>query len=401
MKKTAPSRQAAKKLRSNKSAINIPDCKHFTGYKPCFPNTQCYKECVDNDSIGTRILIVNLDAMGNVLVTTSLLPALKRKYPKSHISWITLKNAYPLIQNNPYLDATYIWEPESWLILQQIRFDLVLSVDKSQRSGAFVMGLRAKEKLGFGMNNAGQIIPLNKEAHENYILGLDDHLKFRVNKKTVQQLQCEQFKLKYQRDEYVLELTDEEKAYCEAYKEQVGIKANELVIGFNTGCSELYPNKKMTIDQHVALIDRLHALEGAKLVLAGGPEDTQRNLEIVRRVGSKVISTPTTEGLRRGLCYENICDVIISGDSFGMHAAIALKKFVLVWFGVSCWTEIDLYERGEKFIPHGLHCSPCWKRSCPYNLECIEMINLDSIAASVEKYKMGWDENRRRTTAML
>jgi heptosyltransferase-2 len=146
----------------------------------------------------------------------------------------------------------------------------------------------------------------------------------------------------------------------------------------------------MTIEQHVGLIEKLHSLERVRLVLVGGPEDRARNAEIVRRVGSNVISTTTTEGVRRGLCYEHICDVIISGDSFGMHAAIALKKFVLVWFGVSCWTEIDLYERGEKFIPHGLHCSPCWKRSCPYNLECIQMIDLEGIENAVRKYHAQW-----------
>ncbi len=390
-KKTLRSKSHPKKP-SRRSVPRIPDCKHFTGYKPCFPNTQCYIECVENEPIGTRILIVNLDAMGNVLVTTSLLPAIKRKYPKSHISWITLKNAYPLLRNNPYIDRIYQWEPENWMILQHIKFDLVFSVDKSQRSGAFVAGLQAKEKLGFGINTRGQIIPLNKEANENYMLGLDDHLKFRVNQKTVQQIQCEQFKLKYVRDEYILQLLEDEKNFCSSYKESVGIKNDELVVGFNTGCSELYPNKKMTIEQHVQLIESLHSLERVKLVLVGGPEDTERNAEIVRRVGEKVISTPTTEGVRRGLCYENICDLIISGDSFGMHAAVALKKHVLVWFGVSCWTEIDLYERGEKFIPHGLECSPCWKRSCPYNLECIQMINLDGIVAAVKRFHASWNE---------
>lgn len=390
MKKKNPRSKSHQKKPSRQHVLRIPDCKHFTGYKPCFPNTQCYNECVENEPIGTRILIVNLDAMGNVLVTTSLLPAIKRKYPNSHISWITLKNAYPLLLNNPYLDRIYQWEPENWMILQQIKFDLVFSVDKSQRSGAFVAGLQAKEKLGFGIDTRGQIIPLNKEANENYMLGLDDHLKFRVNQKTVQQIQCEQFKLKYVRDEYVLELSDDEKNFCSSYKESVGVKDHELVIGFNTGCSELYPNKKMTIEQHVQLIENLHSLEHVKIVLVGGPEDTGRNAEILRRVGEKVISTPTTEGVRRGLCYENICDVIISGDSFGMHAAVALKKHVLVWFGVSCWTEIDLYERGEKFIPHGLECSPCWKRSCPYNLECIAMINLDGIVAAVKRFHASW-----------
>jgi heptosyltransferase-2 len=145
----------------------------------------------------------------------------------------------------------------------------------------------------------------------------------------------------------------------------------------------LYPNKKMTIEQHQALIDRLSEVEGVKLVLLGGPEDTLRNAEIARRVGDKALNTPTTEGVRRGLCYINLCDVVISGDSFGMHAAIGLKKHVIAWFGVSCATEIDLYDRGVKLVPYGLECSPCWKKACPYNLECIQMIDLDVIVQHV------------------
>jgi heptosyltransferase-2 len=373
-KKTLRGRKKRKTRR-----IVIPDCKRFTGYKPCFPGTVCYEECVDPDPIGTRILIVNLDAMGNVLVTTSLLPAIKRKYPVSHITWITLNNAAPLLEHIPLLDRIVVWGPEQWLILQQTKFDVVMNVDKSLRSCAFTMGLQAKKKLGYGLNAGGVIIPLNKEAEENYILGLDDHLKFRVNQKPVTRLLCEAMCLKYKRDEYVLSLNDEERDYTARYKEQHGIEHSDLVVGFNTGCSLLYPNKKMTIEQHVELINRLSVIPGVRCVLVGGPEDTLRNAEIERQVGTKAINTPTTEGLRRGLCYINMCDVVISGDSFGMHAAIALKKYVIVWFGVSCWTEIDLFERGEKLIPVGLECSPCWKHQCPYNLECIKMIDLDRI----------------------
>lgn len=372
--------------KSHQRRLTIPDCKHFTGYKPCFPDTQCYMECVNPQVTGKRILIINLDAMGNVLATTAMLPALKRKYPKSHISWITLKSSAPLLWHNPLLDTIYVWEPENWLILHQSKFDLILNVDKSRRSASLTQSLKAKEKLGFGMNTAGAIIPLNKEAHENYILGLDDHLKFRVNKKTVSQLQCEQFKLKYRRDEYVLELTEAEQQFSREYRMNTGIGDDDVVVGFNTGCSELYPNKKMRIEQYVELIMRLSTIKGIRLALVGGPEDTLRNAEIARQVGDKAVNTPTTEGLRKGLCYINMCDLVITGDSFGMHAAIGLKKPVIVWFGVSCWSEIDLFERGVKLIPEGLHCSPCWKKECPYNLECIAMIDLPSIENHVREY---------------
>ena len=381
-----------KKSKQRQPKFRIPDCKRFSGYKPCFPGTQCHKECVDMSPIGKRILIINLDAMGAVLQTTAMLPAIKRKYPQSHVSWITLKNAYRLLENNPYVDAAYVWEPESWLILQSVEFDIVYSTDKSKRSCAFANTLKAKEKIGFGLNKNGVIVPLNKEAEYSYLLGIDDNLKFHVNKKYGTEILQEAMKLKFRRDEYILNLSEEEKAFCSSYKKEAGLRDIDCVVGFNTGCSYLYPNKKMTIEQHVSLIDRLSGVHGIKLVLLGGPEDTERNAEICRRVGDKVVSTPTTQGVRRGICYENICDVIITGDSFGMHVAIGLKKFVAVWFGLSCWTEIDLYDRGVKLIPEGLQCAPCWKKACPYDLECIQMIDLEKMAAVAEKFskeKMG------------
>ncbi|MGC8653690.1 MAG: glycosyltransferase family 9 protein [Candidatus Kryptoniota bacterium] len=367
--------------------FEVPDCKRFTGYKPCFPYKICYEGCVLPDrKFGTKILIINLDAMGDVLMTTAQLPGIKRKYPESYIAWITLKNAAPLLENNPLIDDIFKWEPESWMILEQMEFDIVLNADKSRRSAAFAMRINAKERLGFGLNGNGQIIPLNPEASYNYKLGIDDYLKFRINTRTGQDILAETFKLPYQRDEYVLELTDEEKLLTELFRRSIGVTDNDLVVGFNTGCSELYPNKKMTIEQHLDLISRFSEENNIKMLLLGGPEDTVRNREIYQRaveknpaVITKLFNTPTTEGVRKGVVYENAADVVITGDSFGMHLAIALKKFVIAWFGVSCWNEIDLYERGVKLIPEGLFCSPCWKRKCPYNLECIKMIDMERI----------------------
>jgi|YelNatPaOPRAMG01_1025707.scaffolds.fasta_scaffold00093_71 ADP-heptose:LPS heptosyltransferase len=371
--------------------FKIPDCKRFTGYKPCFPYKICYEECISPDKkFGTKILIINLDAMGDVLMTTAQLQPIKRKYPQSYIAWITLKNAAPLLENNPLIDDIFPWEPESWMILEQMEFDIVMNADKSRRSAAFAMRVNAKERLGFGLNENGQIIPLNPEASYNYKLGIDDYLKFRINARTGQDILAETFKLPYQQDEYLLELTDEEKSLTEFFRKSIGISNNDLVVGFNTGCSELYPNKKMTVEQHLSLISRFSEESGIKMLLLGGPEDTLRNSEIYRRAIEKnpslvtrLFNTPTTEGVRKGIVYENAADVVITGDSFGMHLAIALKKFVIVWFGVSCWNEIDLYGRGVKLIPEGLFCSPCWKKKCPYNLECIEMIDIDRIVSIV------------------
>jgi heptosyltransferase-2 len=365
----------------------IPDCKRFTGYKPCFPGHNCLEDgCKDNIPIGTKILIINLDAMGDVLMTTAQLPALKRKFPESTVYWITLKNASPLLANNRLIDYVYEYNFESYSVINQIQFDYVLNADKSKLACALLNSVSAANKLGFGLNKDGAIIPVNEGANYNYKLGIDDNLKFKLNKRTGQDYLAETFELEYNNEEYVFEFTKDEINFIGKYKEQIGISNNDKVIGFNTGCSNLYPNKKMTIEQHIYLIEKLLDKKKYKIALFGGPEDAERNKIIHKKFSNKILNTPVQEGVRKGACYESIADVVITGDSFGMHLAIALKKYVIAWFGVSCWSEIDLYNRGIKLFQKDLHCSPCWKMECPYNLECIQQIDLSRILSEVENY---------------
>jgi len=374
--------------------LTLPRCKKFSGYKPCFSYKNCLEHgCqydVPDNHIGIKILIISLDAMGNVLYNTSILPALKRKHPESTIYWITMPSAEKILWYNPLIDRVLVWDEESRMILRNITFDYLLNADKTDYACSFANEVKATTKLGFLLNEDGKIIPANKSALYNYRMGNDDELKFRKNQRSGIDILHESFELEYRRDECTFTFTEEELRFIEKYKSQIDHDPAMTYVGFNTGCSNLFPNKKMTIDQHVTLIRSMANDKRLRLVLLGGKEDTERNEEILRSLHPKirrsVIATPTTQGLRKGACYMDICDVVITGDSFGMHLAIALRKYVIAWFGLSCWTEIELYDRGEKLIPEGLECAPCWKKVCPYHLECIQMIDLNKIVSLVDAF---------------
>ena len=89
------------------------------------------------------------------------------------------------------------------------------------------------------------------------------------------------FELKYERDRYVFELTDEEQKYIDEYKNHINFNISKVYAGFNTGCSELFPNKKMTVDQHIELIEELMKNDHNVIMLLGGSEDTERNNKIL------------------------------------------------------------------------------------------------------------------------
>lgn len=73
---------------------------------------------------------------------------------------------------------------------------------------------------------------------------MDDHLKFKVNQRTGQDYLAETFELDYKRDDYIFNFTNEELRFIEEYKRDVRLRDTDNIIGFNTGCSNLYPNKK-------------------------------------------------------------------------------------------------------------------------------------------------------------
>jgi len=380
----------------NFKEIKIPRCKKFSGYKPCLSFKNCLVNgCQDENNetkIGVKILIISLDALGNVLDNTAILPAVKKKYPVSTVYWLTMPNAEKILFNNKYIDKIYAWTDEQRMILRNIEFDYLMNADKSVYACAFANEINAKQKLGFLLNNDGKIIPANDKAMYNYLMGNDDELKFRRNQKTGIEIIHETFELDYRKDEYTLELTSDEKEFIAGYKNEISYNPIKTYVGFNTGCSNLFPNKKMTIGQHINLIGKFIKDENLIVVLLGGKEDTGRNNVIFNSFSleekRKIINTPTTMGLRKGACFTDICDMVITGDSFGMHLAIGLKKYVIAWFGLSCAAEIELYGRGEKLTPDGLQCSPCWKQTCPYNLECISMIDLKKIIRLVKDYSI-------------
>ncbi len=377
------------------SNLPVPSCKKFTGYKPCLSYTECLEKGCQQDTpenrMGTKILIISLDALGAVLYNTSILPAIKRKYPESTIYWITLANAEKLLFNNPLIDRVFVWSDENRMVLKQMLFDYVLNADKSEFACAFAGEISAKRKCGFMLNSEGKIVPSNEGAMYNYVLGNSDQVKFRDNKRTGSDILHETFELDFKRDEYVFEFTNEEKQFIKDYKNHIRYDASKYYIGFNTGCSLLYPNKKMTVEQHCHIIEQLCKDNDVRILLFGGREDIQRNDAIYAALSQnaqdKTINTPADGGIRKGIAYIDLAKTVITGDSFGMHASIALKKNIIVWFGMSCVEEIEIYDRGIKLYPKDLECAPCWKKKCPNNLECIEMIDLDKIISTALELK--------------
>ncbi len=322
--------------------------------------------------------------MGDVLMTTALLNPIKKKYPRSYIVWVTEAAAAVLLNNNPLIDKVMPYSLDTYISLKNFKFDLVLNVDKSLRSSSFAMEMKSKDKRGYKLSESGTIVPFNKEAEYAFQMGLDDNLKFYNNSLTGQQILAESFGLKYERDEYILNLDEEQLEFIKKYKKEEKISGDDITVGFNTGCAEQYPNKKLKIEHIANLCKLIHKDHpDVKIALFGGRNEKERNEKIINSLDFPIINTPTDTGLRNGIALMDIADIIITGDTLGMHIGIGLKKIIIPWFNITCSQEIDLYGRGEKVISKE-ECSPCWKRECD-TLTCLKNIEIDKLYEAIRK----------------
>jgi len=363
------------------------DCRHFNGDRPCAPHKQSgvhCDTCSQYETATPRILIIKLDAVGDVLRTTSILPGLKEKYPSSEITWITLSGAREIFFHNPLVDRLLLYdEPGAISFLSLEQFDIVINLDASPKSAALASLCHAKEKLGFGLDARGKVFCFNAEAEMWFQMGAFDDLKKR-NTRSYQDLMLEICKLRPANFEIVLQLSDEEKVRGEDFRARNGIAPSRTVIGLNTGASSRWEGKRWTLDGFRELIRRIIDETDYHIVLYGGRDERERNVALSAGYPARVINAQTDGNLREFFSLLNASDVVVTGDTLALHAATALRKRVLAIIGPTSAAEIELYGRGQKVVSQTMTCQCYYQPVCSQEINCMNTIPADRVFTLVQ-----------------
>lgn len=369
---------------SLKGMLINKDCRHFRGDIPCKPHKEFGVHCEGckyYDKIEFKILIIKLDAAGDVLRTTCVLSGLKEKYPHSHITWLTRQESVPLFENNDLVDCVLEYSAESFLRIQRESYDLVINPDADPKS-AIVAEVARGIKIGFGYHKRGFVYPFNKEAQRWFEMGLFDDIK-KANTLTYQQIILDMIGLAPSRHEIVLKLSADEKKFAREFNDKKGIKKEGLTIGLNTGAGGRWKFKKWTVEGFSRLIEMISEnIPRATILLYGGPEEKERNIYL----GGKypyVIDTGCENALRDFISLMDICDILVTGDTMAIHIAVALKKKVVALFGPTSPAEIALYGCGKK-VYADIECLCCYRQTCDVNPNCMEQITPEMVFNAIK-----------------
>ncbi len=307
-----------------------------------------YCELLDRGSNSRKI------SLGDVLRSTVLL----HPYKNYEITWITSKEAFPLLENNPFIKKDRLL-PFDFITASQMEseeFDTIINLEKVPGICALSDRIRErKSKHGFTFNTqTGKEQALENSA-EILSFGVDPIYK-KKNKKTFQEHLFKIVGKKWEGEEYVL-------GYVPPPKE-------EYDVGFNVKIGLKWPNKAWSLNNW----DRLENLLDAEKISVTRQDKQPKEV---------------LTDLKKYMGWINSSRVLVSNDSLGLHLGLALKKKVIGLFGPTSSREIYFYNRGEAILPNeNLPCLPCFKPGCsPYKNSCIDLISPEEVFSLLkEKY---------------
>jgi ADP-heptose:LPS heptosyltransferase len=368
--------------------VNI-NCLHYLAYKPCTyhkMDKRLCEMCENYQKIKKRILIVKLDALGDVLRTTSILPALIKKYPDSSITWITKRNAFSLLENNQYINRKFAIEDNYLQFVLNEKFDIGICLDADPLSSTILSLANCDEKLGFITNQSGQVIPANKKAEEWYFLGINDDLKIK-NRKTYQEFIYNICNLDSEIYKPQININEKAEEFAFSFSEKNKLSQYKQIIGINTGGGLRWQLKKWINQNYIELIKLIKKnYPDFGIILYGGPEEIEFNVKIKKEAGNLLIDTGCENSIQNFASLVGLSDIFFTPDSLGMHISIALNKTTLVIVGPTSPWELTVYDKGEVVYNKYLECIACYKSTCNLKINCMNTLKPNYMFKIIMKY---------------
>ncbi|HTU91490.1 MAG TPA: glycosyltransferase family 9 protein [Gemmataceae bacterium] len=361
------------------------DCRYFLGDRPCIWHKREGLLCICErfDPVREHILLIKLDAMGDVLRTTALLPLLAKAHPRAALTWITRPESKPLLENNPYLAEVVSYGADSLVHLLARSFDRVINLDAGKLSAGLATAARSPRKDGFLLHEKGHVVPTNEAARRWLEMGIFDDLK-RANTRTYQSVMAEILDLPSTGHHYVLELKGLEQEKARTHLQSLGLNLSRPIVGLNTGAGGRWPLKQWRLDGFQELIERLDEESEVQVLLLGGKTERDRHEWLKKHAQAPVFDSGNDNDLRHFTALTAQCAVVVTGDTLAMHVALATGRRVVVLFGPTSAAEIELYGLGEKVVPE-MDCLVCYKPSCNYVSKCMDEIGVDMVAEAVKR----------------
>lgn len=288
-----------------------------------------------------KVLVVRLDGIGDVVLSTPFLRELRKNLPGALITLVVNPSVYNMVELCPYVNEvlTFDWNIQSRFLKERLhgralklawehhlwsrRFDMAVVPrwDADTCHASFVAFLSgAPWRVGY----SEKVIEHKKQLNRGY-----DRLFSRVidgNQTILHEVERSLDLLRFlggrvKEERLELWISEEDKAFAEDILKSAGVRAGDLIVAFAPGAGA--PKRKWPLSHFIELGSWLIKEYNARIILIGGLGEEPLGQEIKQQLGDKVIDLSGKTTLRQAGALIKHCSLFIGNDSGTIHLAAA------------------------------------------------------------------------------
>ena len=317
--------------------------------------------------------------IGDCLLTTPLLRALKRRFPRAHLAVSVPPCNQDLLSTNPHVDEIVLrpeikrWGAKIRFALQIRRggYDLIISCQEKSAFYAWATWYSAlcspRRPVTVGLNHR-----LTRRWYQHNVPVIPDQHEVYKYLDIAELLGCPRERRP------VLELIpprDAQERVAQILGEQ-GVHPDARFIGINPGGST--PDKRWPVERFAEVAERLHRELGLPVMVFGGPGDHDRASEIVAQMEHRPLVVAGRVSLGDTGALLERCQLLVTGDTGPMHMAVALAVPVVALFGPTSPIKFGPFTTLKTVLRHDYPCPAC-------QLPCLHTIMPDEVVEAALK----------------
>ncbi len=295
-----------------------------------------------------KILFLALSGIGNYLMQSPTIAALKRKHPDWHVTvWVAPRGTKALAEADPNVDAvveapiknSLFGHIKTILKLRRGKYDtgIVLSPGQLFKSAAYLYLAGIPERIG-------NSYPLKDNPNSSALLttAIDEKENTHDIEQNLALLSPLDINLTEKVD-YSLNIPASNQKEAEKKLEALGIPTGKKIIGIHAGSAPDLTFKRWPLQNFASIAKELIQKDNAHILLFGGPDEKEQKQELKEQItkllredqqliNESAVSIISTSLLATAAIMQK-CDYILSNDSGLMHLAAVSESKVFGLFG--------------------------------------------------------------------
>lgn len=332
-----------------------------------------------------NILVVKFSAVGDALLITPSLKALREKYPLAKIFCLVGTQIREIIQTCPYVNEVIVYDAQGkhkgwrglWKLGRKLRkchFDKVIDFQNNRKSHALAFLSFCPERYGYKNKKWGFLLSRGIKDDQG-VLPAVPH-QFRI----LQQLGISL------KEDASLEIwpSSQDQRYIRELLESYWVTKGMAVAAINVSASSRWPSKNWP-REHMAKLCDLLAGKNIRVVLTGIDSDKAAAKEIMKMTKAKPIDLTGKTNIMQLASLIQQCLVFVVPDSAPMHVAAAVGTPFVALFGPTDPFRHLPPAKQYKLIDLKPNCAPCYQGHCPIKTHvCMKHISPQAVLQEIE-----------------